>query len=209
VVSPICHLISCSSLKSVYNVFVIFMYPKARCKMSEKPVKFVIAIFTNEQGAEETLHALKAEKKEALQGLQAAVAMRKDADSRVHYKDVGLTPAKGAAAGMVLGAFVGVVTGGAGLALGALGGVLGGVVGKRKREGKITSEQVNQIVASIPPSSSVLLTIADQDVAEFFEAAFNEAGADTFTVDISADLAAKLDPHGEAAHKALLEQLNQ
>lgn len=177
--------------------------------MSEKPVQFVITIFEGEASAEETLNALKADKKEALEGVQAAVAMCKGADSRVHYKEVGLTPAKGAVAGMVLGAVVGIATGGAGLALGALGSVLGGVVGKRKREGKITSEQVNQVVASIQPGSSALLAVVEQDAVETYEAALGEGGANTFTVDISSNLAAKLDPHGEAAHNALMEQLNQ
>lgn len=177
--------------------------------MSEKPVQFVIAIFESEPGAEETLSVLKANKKEALQGVQAAVAMRKDADSRIHYKDVGLTPAKGAVAGVVLGAVVGIATGGAGLALGALGAVLGGAVGKRKREGQIASEQVNQVVASIRPGSSALLTIVEQGAAVQFENLLHNEGATTFITDITADLAAQLDPHGEAAHTALMEQLSQ
>jgi uncharacterized membrane protein len=177
--------------------------------MSEKPVQFVIATFGGEAGAEGTLSSLKEDRKEVLQGVQAAVALRKDIDGRIHYKDVGLTPAKGAVAGVVLGAVVGIVTGGAGLALGALGAVLGGVMGKRKREGKIASEQVNQVVASIEPGSSALLLIVEQEATTAFETILDNLGAQTFTVDISADLAAKLDPHGEAAHNALMEQLNQ
>ncbi len=176
--------------------------------MSEKAVQFVIAIFEGEQAAEETLSALKTDKKEKLSGVQAAVAMRKDADSRIHYKDVGMTPAKGAVAGVVLGAFIGIATGGVGLALGALGGLLGGAMGKRKREGQIASEQVNQVVASIKPGSSALLTIVDKDAAEKFEALLHAEGAHTFITDISADLAAQLDQHGDTAHAALEDQLN-
>lgn len=176
--------------------------------MSEKPVQFVIAIFENESGAEETLSALKSEKKEALQGVQAAVAMRKDVNNRIHYKDVGMTPTKGAVAGVVLGAVVGIATGGAGLALGALGALLGGVVGKRKREGQIASEQVNQVVTSIPAGSSALLTIVEQDATDKFEDLLHGEGAHTFVSDISADLAVQLDPHGEAAHSVLMDQLN-
>ena len=41
--------------KTVYN---IFEYSIARCKMSEKPVQFVIAVFEDEAGAEETLSAV-------------------------------------------------------------------------------------------------------------------------------------------------------
>ena len=177
--------------------------------MSEKSVQFVIAIFESEQGAEETLSALKADNKEALNGVQAAVAMRKDTNGRIHYKDVGLTPAKGAVAGVVLGAVVGIATGGAGLALGALGALVGGVVGKRKREGQIASEQVNQVLASIQPGSSALLTVVEQSAAVQFEDLLHTEGATTFMTDITADLAAQLNPHGEVAHAALTDQLNQ
>lgn len=176
--------------------------------MSEKAVQFVIAIFEGEQAAEETLSALKTDKKEKLSGVQAVVAMRKDVDSRIHYKDVGMTPVKGAAAGVVLGAFIGIATGGVGLALGALGALLGGAMGKRQREGQIAAEQVNQVVASIKPGSSALLAVVEQDAAEKFEALLQAAGAYTFITDISADLAAQLDPHGEAAYAALTDQLN-
>ncbi len=177
--------------------------------MSEKTVQFVIALFESEQGAEETLSSLKADKNEILQSVQAAVAMSKDKNSRIHYKDVGMTPAKGAVAGVVIGAVVGVATGGAGFALGALGALLGGVAGKRKREGQITSAQVNQVVASIQPGSSALLTVVEQDAADKFENLLHAEGAHTFVSDISTDLATQLDSHRETAYSALMDQLKQ
>jgi uncharacterized membrane protein len=175
--------------------------------MGEKAVQFVIAIFENEAGAEETLSRLKAEKKDELKGVQAAVAMRKDAESRIHYKDVGMTPTKGAVAGIVMGAVVGIATGGAGLVLGAVGALLGGVVGKRKREKHVAAEKVNQVVASIPAGSSALLTIVETETAAGFEALLHASSAQTFTAEISADLAEQLHEHADAAHEALLEQL--
>lgn len=175
--------------------------------MNEKPIQFVVAIFETEQGAEETLSGLKAEKKKKLSGVQAAVAMRKDAQSRIHYKDVGMTPAKGAVAGIVMGAVVGIATGGAGLVLGTLGALLGGVIGQRKREDHIEAEQVNQVVASLSPGSSALFTIVEKDAAAGFEDLVHAASAHTFSVDISADLAAQLSEHGEVAHAALMERL--
>jgi uncharacterized membrane protein len=177
--------------------------------MSEIPVQFMIAVFDSEEGAEETLSNLKTEKKEKLPGVQAAVAMRKDAQGRIHYKDVGMTPAKGAVAGIVMGAVVGIATGGAGLVLGTLGALLGGVIGKRKREGQIAAEQVNQVVASIPMSSSALLTIVEHAAATDFEEMLHVQGAQTFSADISADLAAQLSENGEIAHEALMEKLKE
>ena len=175
--------------------------------MSEKPIQFLIAIFDTEQGAEEALSGLKAGKTEKLQALQAVVAMRKDSQGQVHYKDVGMTPAKGAVAGVVMGAVVGIATGGASLVLGTLGALLGGVVGKRKREGKIAAEKVNQVVASMPAGSSALLTIVEQGAALALENLLQDSGAQTFTTDISADLAAQLSEYDEVAHATLLERL--
>jgi len=177
--------------------------------MSEKPVQFLIAIFDSEQMAEETLSKLKAEKNENLSAIQAAVAMRKDAQGRIYYKDVGMTPAKGAVAGIVMGAVVGIATGGAGLVLGTLGALLGGVIGKKKREDQIAAEQVNQVVVSIQPASSALLTIVEQHAAADCEALLHAEGAQTFSANISADLAEQLSEHGETAYAALMKQLKE
>ncbi len=175
--------------------------------MSEKPVQLMIAVFDSEPWAEETLSRLKTGGKQRLKGVQAAVAMRKDDQGQIRYKDVGMSPTKGAVAGIVMGAAVGIATGGAGLVLGALGALLGGVVGKHKREGQIRAEQVNQVVASIPKGSSALLAILEPEFAAEFEDLLQAEGGQTFSADISANLAAQLGEHGETAHAALMEQL--
>ena len=180
---------------------------KVRCEISETVVQFVVATFDTEPGAEETLLTLQSGKKEKLHGVQGAVAMRKDSQGQIHYKDVGLTPAKGALAGVVMGAVVGIATGGAGLVLGAVGALFGGVIGKRRREGQVSAEQVNQVVASLPKGASALLAIVEQQAAPAFETLLQDSGAQTFTADISADLAAQLSEHAEVAHAALVEQL--
>ena len=175
--------------------------------MDEKAVQFVIAIFESETGAEDTLSRLKTEKKETLNGVQAAVVMRKDAESQVHYKDVGMTPAKGALAGTAIGAIIGIATGGASLVLGAAGALLGSLVGKRKREGNVAAEKVNQVVASIPAGSSALLAIVETDAASSFEELLQSNRAQTFTAQISADLASALNKNADDTHAAFLENL--
>ena len=177
--------------------------------MDEKAVQFVIAIFESETGAEETLSRLKSEKKEILGGVQAAVVMRKDAENQIHYQDVGMTPAKGALAGTAIGAIVGIATGGASLVLGAAGALLGGLVGKRKREGNVAAEKVNQVVASIPSESSALLAIVETDATDLFEELLQDNDAQTFTAQISADLASALNEHADNTHAAFLENLEQ
>jgi uncharacterized membrane protein len=175
--------------------------------MDEKAVQFLIAIFDEEEGAEKTLSNLKDEKKDELRGVQGAVAMRKDTQNQIHYKDVGMTPVKGAVAGIAIGAIVGIATGGAALVLGAIGGLLGSVVGKRKREGHVAAEKVNQVVASIQPGSSALLTIVEAEAADDFGELLQAHGAQTFLAEISADLSAALSEHADEAHDALMGQL--
>ena len=176
--------------------------------MDQKSVQFVIAIFDSETGAEETLSRLKSEKKEILGSVQAAVVMRKDTESNIHYKDVGMTPAKGALAGTAIGAIIGIATGGASLVLGAAGALLGGMVGKRKREGNVAAEKINQVVASIPTESSALLAIVETDATDQFEELLQGSAAQTFTAEISADLASALNEHADETHAAFLENLN-
>src|SRR5262245_52807235 len=101
--------------------------------MNNPTVQVILAVFNDENGAESALKQLKAAKKEKLK-IQAAVAMVKDASgSRFHYKEVGLTPGKGALSGVVLGATLGIMTGGATVILGAAGALLGGLIGRKKQ----------------------------------------------------------------------------
>jgi uncharacterized membrane protein len=175
--------------------------------VDEKAVQFVIAIFESEAGAEETLSRLKSEKYQILSSVQAAVVMRKDAQNQVHYKDVGMTPAKGALAGTAIGAIIGIATGGAGLVLGAAGAMLGSLVGKRKREGNVAAEKVNQVVASIPTEASALVAIVETDAITAFEQLLQGYAAQTFTAEISADLASALNKNADDTHTAFLENL--
>jgi len=177
--------------------------------VDENAVQFVIAMFESETGAEETLSRLKSEKKEALNGVQAAVVMRKDAKSQIYYKDVGMTPAKGALGGTAIGAIIGIATGGASLVLGAAGALLGGLVGKRKREGNVAAEKVNQVVASIPAESSALLAIVETGATDPFEELLQGNAAQTFTAQISTDLASALNKNADGTHAAFLENLEQ
>lgn len=171
--------------------------------MSTDPVQLIVAAFEDENEAEKVLSALKEVKKEETIGIVAAVAMRKDLDGGIRYKDAGLTPAKGALGGVVLGAVVGILTGGAGLVLGGLGGVLGGLVGKRKRDSHFSSGEINQIVAALPPGWSAVLAIVGQADAPALEQALEEMGGDIMSAEITAELASQLEQHRDAAHATL------
>ena len=96
--------------------------------MKQKPIHLNLAVFDNIQGAQAALQQLpKLNPKHV-----AAVIVEKDTQGQVRFKDVGLTPLKGAAGGAILGGMVGLLTGGTGLALAALGGVIGQSLGAQE-----------------------------------------------------------------------------
>ena len=89
--------------------------------MKAQSVYLVVAVFNGMDSAEAALGRMK----KPGRAMPSAVVMQKDAEEQVQFKDVGLTPGKGAVGGIVLGGVVGLVTGGTGLALVALGGLVG------------------------------------------------------------------------------------
>jgi uncharacterized membrane protein len=178
--------------------------------MSEKaPMHLIVAAFDGQSRAEEALKMLKESRDEKLVGIQAAVALRKDEAGQIHFKDVGLTPAKGAAGGVVLGAVVGILTGGTGLALGALGALVGGLVGRKKRDSRFSADRVNQIAASLAPDSSAAVIVMEPGWVAVVEEELSLLGGDVLTADIPADLDQHLDAGQEAAYTALLSQVKR
>lgn len=177
--------------------------------MSEATIHLVVAAFDEEDRAEEALKTLKESRDEKLVGIQAAVAMNKDQKGQIHFKDVGLTPAKGAVGGVVLGAVVGVLTGGTGIALGALGALVGGLVGRKKRDSHFPTDRVNQIAASMAPGSSALVLVMEPGWVVVVQEELERLGGDVLTAAISADLAEQLKAHQGVAQATLEGELSR
>jgi uncharacterized membrane protein len=175
--------------------------------MSETTMHLIVAAFDTGTGAEEAFKTLKESRDEDLIGIQAAVALYKDQQGQIHFQDVGLTPAKGAAGGVVLGAVVGVLTGGTGLALGAIGALIGGLVGKKKRDSRFSANRINQVAASLAPGSSAVVIVMDPGWVVVLEEDLTRLGADVLTASIPADFDQHLDAAQEAAFAALLSQV--
>jgi uncharacterized membrane protein len=175
--------------------------------MSEASIQLLVAAFDGETAAEEALKTLKESQDEKLVGIQAAVAMHKDQEGQIHFKDVGLTPAKGAAGGVALGVVVGVLTGGTGLALGALGALVGGLVGKKKRDSRFSADRINQVAASLAPGSSAIVIAMEPGWVVVLEEELQRLGADVLKVEIPADLAQQLEANEEAAHSMLADRV--
>lgn len=164
--------------------------------MSDVQVKFIVGTFADENGAGEAIETLKAARKSKKVDLVGAVLIRKEASGKVEYQEVGMTPAKGALGGVVLGAAVGILTGGLGLALGTLGGLVGGLVGRRRSGSKHTNDQIYHLLTALPPGSSAVLVVCEPADAPAVEAELSSMQAEVITADIPAELAAKLQAHG-------------
>jgi uncharacterized membrane protein len=175
----------------------------------EATLHLIIAAFDDEMGAEEALKTLKASREDKLVGVQAAVSMHKDERAQIHFKDVGLSPAKGAVAGVALGAVVGILTGGTGLALGAIGALVGGIAGKRKQESGFPAERLNQVAATLAPGSSAILIVMEPGWVVVLEEELELLGARLLTLEIPADIAERPAAERDAAFAALIAQLGQ
>ena len=177
--------------------------------MSGTSLHLIVAAFEGEAGAEDALKTLQASRDEKLIGIQAAVAMHKEEKGEIRFKDVGLTPGKGALGGVALGAVVGVLTGGTGLALGALGAMIGGLVGKKKQDSRFPTDRLNQIATSLAPGSSALVIAMDPGWVVVVQEELELLGADVMTVDIPAHVAQQLEANQDQSYDALVSQVDK
>jgi len=168
--------------------------------MNETDLKLLVVLFSNEGDAEDAINVVKSVYKEADGGLQAAVVIIKDNQSGVHYKDVGITPAKNALGGMVLGAVLGVMSGGVGIALGAAGALVGGLLGEKRRAEQFSSVRMNEAVAALVPGSSAIVALVEQDYVKEVEKQLGDYEIEIFTTQVSSDLGEQLEPHRRAIY---------
>jgi uncharacterized membrane protein len=177
--------------------------------MNEENTQLVVAVFSKEDAADQALNKLQDKKEDKPVNIQAAVVIRKDTQGGIHYHDVGLTPGKGAAGGVILGSVLAVLTGGTVLALGAIGALIGGIVGKKKRDSRLSADTVNQLVAALDPGSSAIMAVLDQESLEAIEPELETSGADIMVATITSDIQTQLEPYHEDAYRILEDQLGE
>ncbi|MBK6325589.1 MAG: DUF1269 domain-containing protein [Chloroflexi bacterium] len=171
--------------------------------MSDPTIELIIAAFNAEDAADEALKELKAAKKEKLIGIEAAAVIRRDKKNKLHVKEVGeLTTGKGAVGGVVLGAALGLLTGGTGLILGAAGAAIGGLIGKKQDIG-FPNERLQQIGESLKPETSAIVAVIEHKWVAQLEDELAELGAEVMTAAIAADIAEQLDAGKDVAYSAL------
>ena len=170
--------------------------------MSEVPVQVVVAAFEEERAADDALFELKQAKWAGLIGIQNAAVLRRDQKNKLHIKETGdWGGGKGAAAGAVIGGFIGLLTGPIGW-LGLTGAVIGGLAAKLRDSG-FSDERLKKLGEALQPGTSAIVAVIEHKWVAELEKEMAEAGADVMTAAIAADVAQQLDTGREVAYTAL------
>jgi YegS/Rv2252/BmrU family lipid kinase len=171
--------------------------------MKEKPVHLVLAVFSGADNAQAALAGLPKRDPDVV----SAVIVQKDAAGQMQFKDVGLTPGKGALGGVILGGVVGLLTGGTALALGALGGLLGGTAAKKKQGTPLAPGSLSQVTASLGPDTSAIIAVTRREAQAEITATLTGMGAELFEVLVPPGTSGQLDAEADEAYATLLEAL--
>jgi uncharacterized membrane protein len=173
--------------------------------MSDVPVQVVVAAFQEERSADQALYELKQAKWAGLIGIQNAAVLRRDQKNKLHIKETGdWGGGKGAAAGAVLGGFVGLLAGPVGW-LGLTGAVIGGLAAKLRDSG-FSDARLKKLGEALQPGTSAIVAVIEHKWVDELEKQMQEAGADVMTERVSADIAAQLEAGREVAYTALSTQ---
>lgn len=168
------------------------------------PVQLVVATFKQEGGADQALRALQDAKRDGRIALLDAAVVRRDARNRLHIhetEDVG--GGRGAAAGGVVGAIVGLLAGPPGVVVGGAVGALVGAAAATVIDAGIADERVKEIGAALQPgTSSVVAMVEAPSVAEV-ETLLTGQGVQVMTEPIRNDLTSQLESDPRLARKTL------
>jgi uncharacterized membrane protein len=173
--------------------------------MSDVPVQVVVAAFKDEKAADQALLDLKTARWAGVIGIQNAAVLRRDEKNKLHIKETGdWGGGKGAAAGAVLGGFVGLLAGPVGW-LGLTGAVIGGLAAKLRDSG-FSDERLETLGEALQPGTSAIVAVIEHKWVADLEKQMEEAGADVFAEAISAEIAGQLEAGREVAYTALSTQ---
>jgi len=170
--------------------------------MADVPVEIIVAAFQDPNGASAALEELKQAKKQGLIKIEDAAILVKDADGKLRIKETAdMGGGKGAVIGGVLGGVVGLLAGPIGWA--ALGGaVIGGLVA-RSHDGGFSDARLKQIGDSLKPNTSAIIAVIDHVWVAEVERQMQQAGADTVTASLSADIAKQLAAGKDVAYSSV------
>jgi uncharacterized membrane protein len=176
---------------------------RRRYEMADAPVQLLIAAFQDEGGASAALQMLKEAKKEKLVAIKDAAVLRKDAQGKLHVSETGdMTGTRGGAIGAVVGAGLGILTGGAALAIAGIGAVAGGLAAKLRDSG-FNDERLRKLGEGLKPGSSAIVAGIEHTWVKEMEEELQKAGAEVVTEAIAADIAAQLEAGHDTAYTAI------
>jgi uncharacterized membrane protein len=170
--------------------------------MSDVPIQIVAAAFTTPDGASKAMQALKDARAAGLVTIDNAAVLTKDADGKVEIDEPSdWGGGKGAVVGGVTGAAVGLLAGPVGWAIG-LGALIGGLAAKLRDSG-FSDARLRKLGESLKPGTSAIVAVVEHRWVATLEKQLAEAGADTLTEELGADIASQLEAGRDVAYTAL------
>ena len=177
--------------------------------MNEDSLSLSISIFQDQSKKDQAVQMIQGLHKDKARKL-TAIVIDKDENSQIHYKDIGMSPKKGALSGLAIGAVIGILSGGVGLILGALGGMLGSLVGSKKYQDTFSEVRLHEVVGNMKPGSSAIVAVIQTESLPELEKNMTAYDAETFNAALSDDLAEKFEQSGiQAEDQDWLDQIEE
>jgi uncharacterized membrane protein len=174
--------------------------------MSEVPIQLIVAAFKDEKTAKQALKALKQAQKDKKIKIDNAAVLHKDAKGKLHIQETAdMGGGKGATLGGVAGAAIGLIAGPALLVPAVVGALVGGLTAKLRDSG-FSDARLAALGEGLKPGSSAIVAVVEHTWVNQVKKAMAEAGADTLTASISADISQQLEAGREVAYTALATQ---
>jgi uncharacterized membrane protein len=171
--------------------------------MADVPVQLIIAAFQDENGADAALKQIQQAKKDGWIRIDNAAVIRRDANDKLHIKDVrDMGGGKGAVIGGVIGAVVGVIFPPAVLASAGIGAVAGGLIAKFS-DGGLPDSRLREIGEALKPGTSAIVAIIEHTWVAEAEAQLAAEGAQVFVNSVKADIAEQLASGHDLSYSAV------
>lgn len=163
------------------------------------PVELLVAAWPDATAAGAALEELRAAKKEHLIGIVQAATVVVDADGKLRITDTkDMGPGRGAVIGGLLGAGLGLITGGVGWLL--LGGGAVGALAAKARDGGLPDARLRELGERMTPDSSAIVAVVELTWVADVEREFAAVGADVVRESVEEDLAAQLSAGSAVAY---------
>ena len=167
----------------------------------QAPVELLVAAWPDAAAAGAALKDLQEAKKEHLIGIVQAATVVVDADGKLRITDTkDMGPGKGAVVGGLLGAGLGLITGGVGWLL--LGGGAIGALAAKARDGGLPDERLRELGERMTPDSSAIVAVVELTWVAEVEREFAAVGADVVRESIEEDLVAQLSEGSAVSYSA-------